>query len=39
MSLFPTLDKYFMYSDLPYFLHIAAMLCYSEEEFFDEDFF
>jgi hypothetical protein len=29
-----------MYSHLPYFLHIAAMLCYSEdEEFFDEDFF
>jgi hypothetical protein len=29
-----------MYSLLPYFLHIAAMLCYSEdEEFCDEGFF
>jgi hypothetical protein len=29
-----------MYSHLPYFLHIAAMLFFSEdEEFFDEDFF
>jgi hypothetical protein len=29
-----------MYSHLPYFLYIAAMLCCSEdEEFFDEDFF
>jgi hypothetical protein len=39
MSLFPTLAEYFMYSHLSYFLHIAAMLCYSEdEEFFDGDF-
>jgi hypothetical protein len=29
-----------MYSHLPYFLYIAAMLCCSEdEESFDEDFF
>jgi hypothetical protein len=29
-----------MYAHLPYFLYIAAMLCYLEdEEFFDEDFF
>jgi hypothetical protein len=29
-----------MYSHLPYFLYIAAMLCCSEdEEYFDEDFF
>jgi hypothetical protein len=29
-----------MYSHLPYFLYIAVMLCYSEdEELFDEDFF
>jgi hypothetical protein len=29
-----------MYSHLPYFLYIVAMLCYSEdEEFLDEDFF
>jgi hypothetical protein len=29
-----------MYSHLPYFLHIATMICYSEdEEYFDEDFF
>jgi hypothetical protein len=29
-----------MYSHLPYFLHITAMLCCSEEEeYFDEDFF
>jgi hypothetical protein len=29
-----------MYSLFPYFPHIAAMLCYSEnEEYFDEDFF
>jgi hypothetical protein len=29
-----------MYLHLPYFLYIAAMLSYSEdEEFFDEDFF
>jgi hypothetical protein len=28
-----------MYSPLPYFLYIAAMLCCSEdEEYFDEDF-
>jgi hypothetical protein len=40
MSLFSTLVKYFMYSHLPYFLYIAAMLCCLEdEEFFDEDFF
>jgi hypothetical protein len=39
MSLFPTLVEYFMYSHLPYFLYIAAMLCCSEDEFFDEDFF
>jgi hypothetical protein len=36
MSLFPTLVEYFMYSHLPYFLHNAAMLCYSEDdEFFN----
>jgi hypothetical protein len=29
-----------MYSHLPYFLHIVAMLyCSEDEEFFDEDFF
>jgi hypothetical protein len=29
-----------MYSHLPYFLYIAAMLCCLEdEEYFDEDFF
>jgi hypothetical protein len=29
-----------MYSHLSYFLHIAAMPCYSgDEEYFDEDFF
>jgi hypothetical protein len=29
-----------MYSRLPYFLHIAAMPCFSEdEEYFDENFF
>jgi hypothetical protein len=29
-----------MYSHFPYFLHIAAMICCSEdEEYFDEDFF
>jgi hypothetical protein len=39
MSLFPTLAEYFMYSHLTYFLHIADVLCYSEEEYFDEDFF
>jgi hypothetical protein len=28
-----------MYSHLLYFLYIAAMLCYSEDdEYFDEDF-
>jgi hypothetical protein len=32
MSLFPTLAEYFMYSHLPYFLYIAAMICCSEEE-------
>jgi hypothetical protein len=38
--LFPTLAEYFMYSHLPYFLYIVAMLCYSEdEEYVDEDFF
>jgi hypothetical protein len=31
MSLFPTLAEYFMYSHLPYFLYIAAMLCCSED--------
>jgi hypothetical protein len=40
MSLFPTPDEYFMYSQLPYFLHIVAMICCSEDEgYFDEDFF
>jgi hypothetical protein len=40
MSLFPTLTEYFMYSPLPYFLHIVVMLCCSEdEEYFDKDFF
>jgi hypothetical protein len=40
MSLFPTLTEYFMYSHLPYFLYIAAMLyCSEDEEYFDEDFF
>jgi hypothetical protein len=40
MSLFPTLVEYFMYSHLPYFLYIAAMLCCSEDDkYFDEDFF
>jgi hypothetical protein len=29
-----------MYSHLPYFLYMAVMLCYSEdEEFLNEDFF
>jgi hypothetical protein len=32
MSLFSTLVEYFMYSHLPYFLYIAAMICCSEEE-------
>jgi hypothetical protein len=40
MSLFPTLAEYFMYSHLPYFLHIAAVpCCLGDEEYFDEDFF
>jgi hypothetical protein len=40
MSLFPIFAEYFMYSHLPYFVHIAAMLCYSEdEEFFNDDSF
>jgi hypothetical protein len=40
MPLFPTLTEYFMYTHLPYFLHIAAMPCCSgDEEYFDEDFF
>jgi hypothetical protein len=40
MSLFSTLAKYFIYSHLPYFLYIAAMLCCSkDEEYFDEDLF
>jgi hypothetical protein len=39
MSLFPTLAEYFMYSHLPYFLYIAATICCSEEEYFDEDLF
>jgi hypothetical protein len=40
MSLLPTLAEYFMYSHLSYFLYIAVMLCYSEDdEYFDEDFF
>jgi hypothetical protein len=40
MPLFPTLTEYFMYTHLPYFLHIAAMLCCSgDEEYFDEDIF
>jgi hypothetical protein len=39
-SLFPTLAEYFMYSHLPYFLHITAMLyCSEDEEYFDEDLF
>jgi hypothetical protein len=37
---FPTLAEYFMYSDLPYFLYIAAMpYCSEDEELIDEDFF
>jgi hypothetical protein len=37
---FSTLAEYFMYSHLPYFLYIAAMLyCSEDEEYFDEDFF
>jgi hypothetical protein len=39
MSLFHTLVEYFIYSHMPYFLYIAAMLCCSEDgEFLDEDF-
>ncbi len=40
MSLFPTLAEYFMYSHLPYSLHVVAVICCSEdEEYVDEDFF
>jgi hypothetical protein len=40
MLLFPTPAEYFMYSHLPYFLHIATMLYCSEDvEYFDEDLF
>jgi hypothetical protein len=40
MSLFPTLAQYIMYSHLPYFQYIDAMLyCSEDEEYFDEDFF
>jgi hypothetical protein len=40
MSLFSTLTEYFMYSHLTYFMHIAAMLCCSEDdEYFDKDLF
>jgi hypothetical protein len=40
MSLFHTLAEYVMYSHLPYFLYIDAMLCCLEdEEYVDEDFF
>jgi hypothetical protein len=40
MSLFPTLAEYLMYSNLTYFMYIAAMLCCLEdEEYVDEDFF
>jgi hypothetical protein len=40
MSLFPTLAEYVMYSHLPYFLYIVAMLyCSEDEEYIDEDFF
>jgi hypothetical protein len=40
MSLFPTLVEYVVYSHLPYFLYIAAMLCCSEDvEYVTEDFF
>jgi hypothetical protein len=35
MSLFPTFTEYFIYSHLPYFLYIAAMLyCSGDEEYF-----
>jgi hypothetical protein len=38
MSFFSTFVEYFIYSHLTYFLYIAAMLCFSEdEEIFDED--
>jgi hypothetical protein len=40
VPLFSTLTEYFMYSYLPYFLHIAATLCCLEDkEYFDEDLF
>jgi hypothetical protein len=40
MLLFSTRAEYFLYSHLPYFLHIVAMPCCSgDEEYFDEDFF
>jgi hypothetical protein len=40
ISLISTLAEYFMYPHLPYFLHIAAMLCCSEDEkYLDEDLF
>jgi hypothetical protein len=40
MSLFSTLVEYFMYSHLPYFLYIAAMLyCSEDDEYFDKDLF
>jgi hypothetical protein len=40
MTLFSTLTEYFMYSHLTYFMHIAAMLCCSEDdEYFDKDLF
>jgi hypothetical protein len=40
MSLFPTLVEYFMYSHLPYFLHVDAIpYCSGDEEYFDADFF
>jgi hypothetical protein len=40
MPLFLTHVEYFMFSHLLYFMYIAAMLCYlDDEEFFDKDFF
>jgi hypothetical protein len=34
------LPEYFMYSHLPYSLHVVAMICCSEdEEYVDKDFF
>jgi hypothetical protein len=40
MPLFSTLAEYVMYSHLPYFLYIVAMLCCSvDEEYVDEEFF